>query len=492
MAKQFIRLEKIILLVIGMALLWGCGGAPLKVTPVDKTQNPTELINQLGQGIADARTNQVNVLSPTWFKKAETSYTDAKRGLEKGAALAEILDNIARGRAELQQAQVVAIQCRDQLADAIQSRAAAQAANAQQFTKDYADAENDFLKMTRAMEDKDFQAARSKSKEVSRRYRDLELRAITLAAIGDARQLIQKAQELKVPKIAPKSFAEAQTALTQAEAYIADNRYDRELIQQKAAHAKFMAQRTLSIAEASRKIEEMAPEDVALWIESFLSETTSQLKSSDRRDVPFKQQETFILAALAALKSEYATAVSTISEKDDLIRKLNDRLAEVEGTSQRVKYDKDRLAAEKRFNELFVLVQGYFDPDEAEVYKQLDKLVIRLKGINFPVGQAVVQPASYPLLTKVQRAIRTFGQPDVVIEGHTDSTGSAQKNQALSTSRAESVKQYLVANGTLSATKITAVGHGSSRPIASNETAAGRAQNRRIDVIIKPQMKEMK
>ena len=59
-------------------------------------------------------------------------------------------------------------------------------------------------------------------------------------------------------------------------------------------------------------------------------------------------------------------------------------------------------------------------------------------------------------------------------------------NQQLSEKRAEAVKQYLVYNGTLPAGKIIAVGYGSTRPLASNASAQGRAVNRRIDVIIKP------
>ena len=59
-------------------------------------------------------------------------------------------------------------------------------------------------------------------------------------------------------------------------------------------------------------------------------------------------------------------------------------------------------------------------------------------------------------------------------------------NQRLSQSRAESVKQYFLANGSLPESKLSAVGYGSSRPLASNKTAAGRAVNRRIDVVIKP------
>jgi outer membrane protein OmpA-like peptidoglycan-associated protein len=95
-------------------------------------------------------------------------------------------------------------------------------------------------------------------------------------------------------------------------------------------------------------------------------------------------------------------------------------------------------------------------------------------------------PNNYETLSRVQKVIRTFGEPDVVIEGHTDSTGSDEINDHLSQKRAESVREYLVANRTLPYSKIVAVGYGSMRPLASNETASGRAINRRIDVIVKP------
>jgi outer membrane protein OmpA-like peptidoglycan-associated protein len=99
-------------------------------------------------------------------------------------------------------------------------------------------------------------------------------------------------------------------------------------------------------------------------------------------------------------------------------------------------------------------------------------------------------PDNYDLLSKVQRAIRTFGEPDVIIGGHTDSTGSEEINEHLSQQRADAVRQYFVANETLPYEKIIAVGYGSMRPIASNATESGRATNRRIDVIITPQAKQ--
>ena len=98
----------------------------------------------------------------------------------------------------------------------------------------------------------------------------------------------------------------------------------------------------------------------------------------------------------------------------------------------------------------------------------------------------IIMPKNYELLSIVQKSIRTFGEPDVVIEGHTGSTGSDEVNEHLSQQRAEAVRQYLVANRTLPYDRIVAVGYGSMRPLASNETAEGRAINRRIDVIVKP------
>jgi outer membrane protein OmpA-like peptidoglycan-associated protein len=116
--------------------------------------------------------------------------------------------------------------------------------------------------------------------------------------------------------------------------------------------------------------------------------------------------------------------------------------------------------------------------------------MIRLRGIKFPVGRALILPENYELLRKVQQAIRNFDDPDVVVAGHTDSTGSNAVNEQLSLERAEAVREYLIANNIVPPNRVAAVGYGSARPLQSNETAAGRAANRRIDVAIAPRAKE--
>ncbi|RJQ66400.1 MAG: OmpA family protein [Desulfobacteraceae bacterium] len=489
MKQHFSRWLNAVAIVIAL-MLWGCAGAPLAVDPIDPGQNPQDAIEELGRQIERAGHNQVDVLSPTWFQRARSTYARARQDVESNAPPEEILKNIAIARAELQQAEVVAIRSRDQLAEAIESRNAARSVHAQQFGREYDEVESDFLKLTRAMEDNEFEYARKRSPKVVEAYRALELRAIDQAALGDVRELLQNAADAKVPQMAPKTFLEAQETFRQAENFIVANRYDRAGIKEHSDRARFLARRSLVIAATGRRLQQMTPEDIALWMETFLFQTTSRLQTQDQRNTSFEEQQDHILSTVDGILSELTLARKSVEDKNLLIQKMTGRLAEMEGEAQQVMLEHQRLAVENRFNELFFQVQGYFQAQEADVIRQSDQMIIRLKGLRFPVGGASLQQADQELLNKVQRAILTFGAPEVIIEGHTDNTGAPEKNRALSKQRAESVKQFLAQRYTLPLEKIATVGHGDTRPIASNETSEGRVQNRRIDVIIQPSRTE--
>lgn len=109
---------------------------------------------------------------------------------------------------------------------------------------------------------------------------------------------------------------------------------------------------------------------------------------------------------------------------------------------------------------------------------------VRVYGINFDVDSAVIRDESKPTLDKIVAMLKSDSAMKLTIEGHTDSTGSAEHNQVLSQQRAESVKSYLVASG-ISSGRLTAVGFGASKPVASNSTAMGKAQNRRVELVRK-------
>lgn len=494
MCKQFGK--RVIGIMIAAILLGACAGEPLKVQPIAKTESPAATMEKLGQALSAAKQDRVDLYSPTWFALSQASYNKAKAGIDQGTRLSDILENLATGQAQLQQARIFADKSQAVLADVIQSRDAAITAGADKYQKEFKNLEEDFLNLSKAVEEKNMGYVKKRKKSVNDTYRTLELRAIKDTALGEARRLIAAARSQDMNKSAPKSFMIAQSKLADADAVITKDRYDKEKIAAAVREAVFYAQRTHQIAKTSTQFKQMAPEDIALRMEHYFAQTTTHLKEADHRDLSFDAQEEAILNAIGTLQRDQSSVASHVEAKNIEIEKLKQRIADLEGRTyqeradkERITADKERLAAEKRFNELYNKVQGYFSSSEAEVYKKAQQLVIRLKAIQFPVGQSVIMSKNYPLLTTVQKAIDTFGKPDVVIEGHTDSTGSEALNKQLSQKRADSVKQYLIYNGTLPANKMTAVGYGSARPLASNATTRGRAINRRIDVIIKPVQK---
>jgi OOP family OmpA-OmpF porin len=117
--------------------------------------------------------------------------------------------------------------------------------------------------------------------------------------------------------------------------------------------------------------------------------------------------------------------------------------------------------------------------------KKGEKVV--LKGIKFRTARADIMVSSYPILDEAAKLLKDNPTIKVEIGGHTDSRGSARRNQALSEARANAVRNYLIANHGISPDRLTARGYGKDMPIESNRTSAGRAANRRIEFVVMSQ-----
>lgn len=102
-------------------------------------------------------------------------------------------------------------------------------------------------------------------------------------------------------------------------------------------------------------------------------------------------------------------------------------------------------------------------------------------GLLFDVDKAAVKPASKENLNDLANILNKYEDTDILIEGHTDSTGSDEHNLTLSRQRAQAVANYL-AQININPTRFTIMGYGESQPVADNETADGRALNRRVDL----------
>ena len=483
---QRIPYIRIVWFLIAMFLLAACGGRQLEVQSIPKSGHPQELINKLDGEIALARNEKINVLAPTWFTQAESSLNEAKRLLEEGAELSRIFDNIATGQAQLNRAKEIAKVSRATLTEAIEARELARKAGAAGLGKDYTAAEEDFLELAHAIEKENLGYAQRNQTEVAEKFRQLEIRAIKVRTIGEVRNLLRAAEKQKTDEIAPASYTAAKNKFAEADTFITENPYQKEQMSLLANEALFLARRHMEIAKETIKLRQMTPEQIVLNMEEMLYQTSSQLSAPDMRDQSLEQQLDNILATISAHRADQEFTTKKIKEQQLEITDLQHKIASLEGQSR---HQQEQLMADSQLNQLFSEVRGYFEPYEAEVYKRENQLIIRLKTIKFPVGQSMIMPENYSLLSKVQRAIRAFGEPDVIIGGHTDSTGPEPLNEHLSQQRAEAVRQYLVANGILPFDKIISVGYGSMRPLASNSTEKGRAMNRRIDVTISPNVK---
>jgi len=117
-------------------------------------------------------------------------------------------------------------------------------------------------------------------------------------------------------------------------------------------------------------------------------------------------------------------------------------------------------------------------PSSAAAAAEIEKVV--LKGVSFEMGSSKLRPEAHAPLRAVAGTMKAHPALRVEVGGHTDSIGEKGKNQRLSQRRAESVRTFLVSEG-VDAARLAAKGYGESQPVDTNETPAGRANNRRVE-----------
>lgn len=139
----------------------------------------------------------------------------------------------------------------------------------------------------------------------------------------------------------------------------------------------------------------------------------------------------------------------------------------------------------------------YMDVQEAKLRQQLkgtgvsvtrdgNNIILNMPGnVTFQSASSQLNPAFHDVLNSVALVLKEYEKTMIEVAGHTDSVGNAAYNQGLSRQRAHSVASYLISQG-INQQRILTVGYGESRPIASNDTAAGRSKNRRVELTLIP------
>ncbi|MEK9136526.1 MAG: OmpA family protein [Bacteroidota bacterium] len=440
-----------------------------------------------------AREKKANLYAPTSFGKAMEYYKDADEDFKKGRNLEDIRAKLKGAISYFTKAVEASKLGEVTFAKVMAARSAAISADAAKYSNElWNKAERAFGNAAKELEDGDVNDAKKEAGEAETHYRNAELEAIKGNYLAPARDLLKNADDMDVKDSAPKTLDKARKLSAQVENLLKQNRYDTDEARHLAQEAKYEATHAIYLHQRISQIkrEDKSYEDVMLASEDALRSVASALdltaKFEAGTEAPIKE----IVAEISKRETRATADAAMIKQQEIEIANLKQQVASMEsrvGTlTEAEKGLQEKLNKQKKQEETVMQVTGMFSHDEGSVVRDGNNVIIRLSGLTFPVGRNTIEPQFFPLLTKVQDAIKKFSGCQVAIEGHTDSQGGDEINQRLSDSRAEAVATYIKANlGT--SVPLTNQGFGESKPIASNDTAEGRAKNRRIDVVIVPQ-----
>lgn len=463
---------KSVLVTLTFALLASCA-SDVKKASLSENAIPQDEVQKSQARLENARQQQVDVAAPVPFAKAEKHLEDARTAMQKNKPSQKIKEEVEWANGQLDKAEQMASESANVLAPVLTARQAAITAQAPTVAaKDFSATDRKLKNVTDDWAPGKVKANPKDLAVIQGEYLNEELAAIKAVKLTEARSLIKNAEDMNAKKYAPQTLVEARMALTNAEKAIETDRHNMEIVDQESKAATVQARKLNDVVRISRNAKTGSSESVALAMvdrSSRLQNTETQLQRTEEDAATLEKR----------LAAEKQAAESERNRVGIAVADLQSQNSELAGQNE-------GLAAQASFNASLEKARSQFTKEEADVYRQGNNLIIRLKAINFPVSKAEIPQSGIASLDKVKSVIAELSAEKVMIEGHTDSTGSTAVNESISQKRAEAVKTYLVTEGAVSDNKVEAVGRGDVQPLTSNKTSAGRKMNRRVDVVITP------
>ncbi len=401
--------------------LSACSSTPRSYISLNANLN--DEIERIESQIAEGAENHYDVLANSDYQKSVDRLKKAKKQMEDDYNREDVIETLSEAEGYYDRAAETSAKRGQQVQSILEAREAALQAGAQKSPS-----ENKTLRKIDAdfrdeLQDDDNIETDDFNNLLSR-YLQVEKEAVESTQIGNARSKIQSVTEVAEDQ-APRTLDQARKDLANARNSISANVRNPSGYEQAVSKANNSAQFLTDVVAATEQSGEVIPESVAVAL---------VLKGRVNR-------------------SQQA--------------RLSEQQSSLQQTQEMQQISKN------------------FANEEAEVYSQGNRVLIRLKGMKFPSGRAELPGDSVALLEKVRKAADSLDAQQIVVEGHTDAVGSPSVNKALSQQRAEAVAKYLTANG-VERSSVRAVGRSFEQPITSNKTSRGRAMNRRVDVIIIP------
>ena len=470
---------------------------------------------------------EANVFAPESYANAMKKHKEALRAIElqkKSKSVEHLLqESIEHAENAINATEVAMLS----LSENIEPRQKALDANARILVPEiYEKAELQFIKATKKVENGDVKGGLKEAVKAKPLFDIAELEAYRVEILGLADSLVSRAIVDDAKKYALSTFNKAVNARVRGDSILTKDRYNRTESVESASLAEYEAQHSSNIAQSVRALErndqaweklmlvyeiqmqqvadkvgvdllrfDNGPSIAADTLANRIQSLQDELKNRDETLGKVVEQLQSLMTAMGA-SSDNTNAVmlaqdannalaDVLAEKSNLAQEIASSEEKLKELEQAHEVTASELDARKAQEEKFQTAKSIINPSQGTVlYNATNDVVLRLSGLSFDVGSSDIKDNHISLLTKVTEVIGLFPDSRLMVEGHTDDTGESGTNMRLSEKRSFAVMQYLRQATGIPADRITSMGFGPDRPVASNKTSEGRAKNRRIDIII--------
>lgn len=439
-------LRQFALIGLAAAFVGACASKPKNFQPLPSTTDPNAAIETQKADLAAARERKIPELAPTEWRKSKKAFDEAVEARSKNKSNDKILEEVALSRAYLENANNIAKMNAGLMQPVMDARQSALDAKADTLApKKFEKAEKYSRELAADAADDGYKVIEKRGHKAVERYNEARADAFSEEFTGRARAMVKTARDEGARKYAPTTLERVEDQIDSIDKDLRrQSRISPELAQ-KALEIEKNAEKLLALTRTSKSASSLTDEQVG---QRFLNQ--------DQR--------------LAALMERSQVQQQRLSS-------VNRNLASTE-------QELEASRAKAKPAEAFEAVRSKFRPNEADVLMGADdRIIVRMKSLHFASGSAEVPTKQVGVLDKLAESIKDVNASKVIVEGHTDAVGKPALNRTLSEKRAESVGSYLSQRAALGE-KIETEGFGDTKPLTTNKTKAGRAENRRVDVII--------
>ncbi|NWF36335.1 OmpA family protein [Mariprofundus sp. KV] len=344
--------------------------------------------------------------------------------------------------------------------------------------------EREFARVVEAAESGNLKSAKREAKIARLTFQAAQTVAAREQFVRPISKSIAAARKQKARNFAPEALNRATQAQASVEKLIKANPDAQSEAYSISQQGEQAAQHAIRVSRLGTQFDHK-PATVESWIDA--SDARMAILANalglqlDRSQSP-EVQLALLKQAIEDMQSEH---LAQIEDADKQVRELGEKLARYEGELSDMAEVRRKLQLKREAEAKIKRLTKLFDPAMVEILLTPDAdVILRLKKLNFLSGSAVIPPEAYVILDNTIKSIEIFPGRAVRVEGHTDFMGTNEYNQELSERRANAVRDHLLLQMENSESRVSAIGHGEEKPIANNETAAGRTKNRRIDIVL--------